>query len=634
METPPEPSPWPLRLRLIALAAAVLTLGNALWAAWDQDITYDEPFHVGWAERLLDSRIDTREQFRFDSKTPALIPGVLLRKAARQAGIESEQALRFATRLPSVALLALTLMMVAHLSRTSAPRTQWIGLLLAALDANLAANASLATTDLAYTLVVLLFAVAIARRCAWLPYGACIGALLGLALAVKYTALLLVPVGILFIVARAGDKAARRLLSLAAAALVACLAASLFYLGVGIFEPLGSIPLQVQRLNSIAALAPSLPVPLPRSILTGIDASMAHNQPGLWASYIFGADHPGGVWYYFAANWLMKTPVALVLITLVGFWGLRPEWRNRATVAMAILFSLHLAYLSFFFATQIGLRFALPCIALACALAARGLGTVNPRWLVLVAALAALERAPYWGDPIAFTNVAVPKNKAYRYTADSNLDYGQNRQRVARYARETGLAYVMNQPMITPGLFVASANDLVIFDSRRSLRWLVESGRPVTRVGFTHFAFSVSGESFEEYMNAYRMAAPPSARDTVCDPPLAHYPPGAKIPFEQSVSPGDGRLWAVCVWSRKGVDIGFTVTSGRLFYGRITSSGECEADLLQQGQQAWFRVPRETGVRLCLREIPYRRASLPYFTSGYLTVRGQGADVEVRGAGQ
>ena len=89
---------WHGRLRLLAVAAAIFTLGNALWAAWDQDITYDEPFHISWAERLLESRIDTREVFRFDSKTPALLPSVLLRKALRATGVESEQVLRFSTR--------------------------------------------------------------------------------------------------------------------------------------------------------------------------------------------------------------------------------------------------------------------------------------------------------------------------------------------------------------------------------------------------------------------------------------------------------------------------------------------------------------------------------------------------------
>lgn len=41
-------------LRALALVALTFTFGNALWAAWDQDLTYDEYFHLEWPRRLLD----------------------------------------------------------------------------------------------------------------------------------------------------------------------------------------------------------------------------------------------------------------------------------------------------------------------------------------------------------------------------------------------------------------------------------------------------------------------------------------------------------------------------------------------------------------------------------------------------
>jgi len=172
-------------LRALSLAAAIFTLGNATWAAWDQDLTYDEPVHLGWPQRLLEERNDAREQFRFDSKTPALLPNVMLRSALQAKGVESTQILRFATRLPSVGLLALVLLLVFRLARTGDPETAWLGVLLASLDANLAAHASIATTDLAYALVVLLFAAVMARQSSLLSSAALIGALLGTALAVK-----------------------------------------------------------------------------------------------------------------------------------------------------------------------------------------------------------------------------------------------------------------------------------------------------------------------------------------------------------------------------------------------------------------------------------------------------------------
>jgi hypothetical protein len=618
-------------LRVAAILSVAFTLANATWAAWDQDITYDEFYHLGWPERLLDERVDSRELFRYDSKTPALLPAVLARKAARAGGVESEQALRFTTRLQSIALLALALFLVARLAGAKDAEAFWIGLLLAALDPNLAAHASIATTDVAYALVVLAVALALARSSPTAGSAAWIGALIGISLAVKYTALLLIPVAAAALLLVGGVPPARRLANLALAAACACLVASIFYLGVGVLVPLGSLTLETPLLKAGAAALSWMPLPLPRSVLTGIDASMAHNRPDLWASYIFGEWHPGGVWYYFIAHWLMKTPLALIALVLAGFLRLRKVAWTRTDSWVAILFLIHLAYFSLLFSTQIGLRFALPCVALACALAARGLRGVSPRWLIAGALLAAVERLPYREDPIAFTNLAVwPKGRAYWYTADSNLDYGQNRSRLERFVRESGRSVVIDQATITPGLYVVAANDLTIFPRRRANRWLVENDVPAINIGFTHFAFSITGERFDQYLDAMRTVAPSTATDGACATPLTHYPPGAQIPFEQTTNPGAGRAWLICAVSKKGMDLGLLVTEGRLWFGRVTPQGNCDADLLQENQQSWFRIPREVETRLCVVEIPYRRAFLPYRTAGRLTVRGQGADVELR----
>ncbi|MBK5254791.1 MAG: glycosyltransferase family 39 protein, partial [Vicinamibacteria bacterium] len=588
-------------------------------------------FHLRWAQRLIEDRNDGREEFRFDSKTPTLLPAVVLRRALLAQGVRSEQALRFSSRIPSLVVLAALLLLVGRLARTEDPATWWIGLLLAALDPNLAAHASIATTDLPYAAVVLALAGAISLpdRLPGRPW--LMGTIIGVAFAVKYTALLLLPVAGLFLLVRRGASLRLRLGHLGAAMVSAGLTVSVLYLGVGVFQRLGDIPFQTPILRSIAAALPSLPLPIPRAVVTGIDVSMAHNDPAHWASYIFGEEHRGGVWYYFVANWFMKTPVALIPVILLGIWRLRRKWSDSPVLAMGALFLIHLGYFSLFFSTQIGLRFALPCVALGCALSARGLRNLKVGWFIAAAALSLAERAPYWGDPIAFTNLSVwPKSRAYWYTADSNLDYGQNRSRLARYGKETGLALVMGQATITPGLYVIGANELVIFDSRRSHRWLVDNNVPAVNVGFTHFAFSITGERFDDYLNASRMAPALLAGDDACAGALPHFPPGTQIPFEQTVNPLDGRLWLVCSTSRKGADIGFMVTAGRVWFGRITGDGICEADLLQQGQQAWFRIPRGVDARLCLQEIPLRRSHLQYQTLGYLTIRGQGADVDLR----
>src|SRR5436190_14600938 len=92
-------------LAVLVLAAAAV--GHALVSAAREGWTYDEPIHLQWSERLLDSHVTERaSQERFNSKTPIMVPGVLARKAARAAGIRDEGALRFAARVPTAVWLA------------------------------------------------------------------------------------------------------------------------------------------------------------------------------------------------------------------------------------------------------------------------------------------------------------------------------------------------------------------------------------------------------------------------------------------------------------------------------------------------------------------------------------------------
>lgn len=624
-----------LWIRIAALAAVAFTLGNTLWAAWDQGLTYDEYYHLEWPRRLLYEGVDERESaMRFDSKTPVLMPSVMATAGAERLGYKSEQTLRFISRLTPAFFLVVCLGLSAALARSIDSHAGWLACLLVALDPNMAANGSIATSDVAYAMAVLMGAWTLMRRNSSWFAEAMIGAAIGFAFAVKYSAVLLVPVALGATVFQHWRRPPTLLFRLFVMTGAACLTVSALYLMVGVGVPLGSLSFRTPILQDIANGWPSVRLPFPRSILTGIDISKNHNDRG-WNCYIFGEMHPHGVWYYFVAHWLMKTPVALGLAVLVGLWHAFRARIERSVVILTTLFVVHLVYFSLFFSTQIGIRYALLCIPLASIVAACGLARLPPlgstRWLLVMAALAIAERAPYWGDPIAFTNLSVwPKSRAYWYTADSNLDYGQNRERLQRYVKESELSAVVDQAVITPGLYVVGANDLTQFGNFKSHRWLIDNDIPAVNFGFTHFGFSITGERFESFMNEARVV--PSLRefDDLCSGELPHYAPRTQIPFVQKNHPDGGRLWVICAESKKGADIGLTVLSGRLFFGRLISKNECSTDFLQANQSAWFRIPTEGRGALCIREVPFRRTFLPYLVDAYVTVRGRGADVDIR----
>src|SRR5439155_10317039 len=100
----------------------------------------------------------------FNSKTPATVPNVLARQAARALGVRGAERLRFASRLPTVGLLALLLVTVFAIGRRFLGEgAACLATTACALDPNLIANSALATVDTAYALATVLTLGAVLR---------------------------------------------------------------------------------------------------------------------------------------------------------------------------------------------------------------------------------------------------------------------------------------------------------------------------------------------------------------------------------------------------------------------------------------------------------------------------------------
>src|SRR5262249_43937807 len=146
-------------LRLVAAASVLLSLAAATLSAWRQGETYDEPDHLAWARRLVETGETERVSvLHYNSKTPGTVPHALARQAARKwLGLRAPPRLRFCARLPSVAFLGLLLAVVFGLGRRFLGETAaCLATTLSALDPNLIANSSVITVDTAYALATLL----------------------------------------------------------------------------------------------------------------------------------------------------------------------------------------------------------------------------------------------------------------------------------------------------------------------------------------------------------------------------------------------------------------------------------------------------------------------------------------------
>lgn len=633
---------------ILAVLACLISLASAGWAAWRQGWTYDEPFHLLWSERLLEQGISERESAeRLDSKTPIMLPNVVCRKAAAALSA-SERGERAAARLPGLLWLALTFLGVAWLGREAFGATSAaIAVTGVALDPNMAAHASLATVDAAYACATIA-TLAAALRFARAPgpgQAALLGLALGLAFAAKYTALLLLP-GIALVFALApsaraalSERPRRFLGGLVVAAAVGWLTLCSCYLFHEMLVPLRAVGLRSWALAPIAKAAPELPSPLPASFLSGLDSTLARERGLEWDVVILGERHPRGVWFYFPVVWLLKTPLALLLLLVAGgAAALRHAELRRHHALRALLanLALTLAYFCLLFAVQKGFRYVLMCVPMAWLVAAAGLARTprfGPRSLTLLAALALAENLAYLGNPLSFTNAAVqPKTQAFRLIADSNIDWGQNRDKIPGWLAARGIRASRLDPVhLLAGPNVFSLNVAAgVFDFEQH-RWLREHTDPLEHLGHTYLRFEIENEAFERFMNEERRLEPSATSRELCPADLGYEPkpPGAQVPFVREAAPEAQRVWAACVDSERGLDLGLRVAEGRLRFGRFSSDRRCDAGLLEDEHVAWYRLLPGTHA-LCVVEVPNRRAFLPYRVLASFIVRGHAASLHVR----
>jgi 4-amino-4-deoxy-L-arabinose transferase-like glycosyltransferase len=631
--------------RVLALALATAAVSHALWSAGQEGWTYDEAFHLQWSERLLDEGITEREsQERFNSKTPIMVPAVLARKAAQAAGVTDPARLRFAARAPSSVWLVLLLALVCAAGRQIGPLPAALAVGAAALDPNLAAHASLATADVPFacaTVATLLAAYRLWMRPS--PGRALLlGAALGLAFVAKVSAVLLLPgVAVLPWIAppEEGSPTRRRLLPLLA--LSAAVAWSLVcgaYLLREVGRPLGSLPLRSSLLTGVAASMPWLRLPVPAAFLTAFDASFASERRE-WNVVILGQRHSSGVWFYFAVLWVLKTPL---LLLVAEAWGLlraawQPALRTHPWIRLlAVNLALTLAYFSLAFHAQIGYRYVLMALPLAYVIAAAGLATLTRRRLLVLAtvvvATAAVENAVYLGNPLAFTNVAVqPKRLAYRVLADSNIDWGQNRERLSRWLAEREWNAARVEPVhLLPGRNVIDLNALAgVFDFEQH-RWVREHLTPGGHLGHTWLWYQVDGETFNRFLYDSRRPALDPHAAAVCPSSLDYTlrRDGTATEFSLQRMPRPDETWIACVVVRRDTDVGFRVGQGSVGVGRFVD-GRCRTEAVNLGQEVWWRLEPGTHA-LCLVAQPNRRPWLPYLLQGSWLVRGWGILLDVR----
>jgi hypothetical protein len=319
----------------------------------------------------------------------------------------------------------------------------------------------------------------------------------------KATGLVLVPVLVLALLFGPGRAPVRTRLK----GVLVLLALFLFLVGLpyafrGVLATAGSLPLESHALR---ALLPGwLPMPFPRAYVLGLDFLMVfQEQPTLQRgmNYALGHLSYAPIWYAFPLMFLLKTPLAFLVLLGLGL----SRGLSRALAVYVLLPALGILLLfGLCVGPQMGVRYLLPAFPFLTLIAGGAVRAPAARLrlgatglLVLWNAGSTLSYHPFY---MSYFNELIGKRlHAYRYLADSNLDWEDRAFFISRYKEaHPGITISVDPPDPCPGYVLVSANKLVGIIDRQRYRWLRRNFEPIDHVGYSYLLFYVPPERLGE----------------------------------------------------------------------------------------------------------------------------------------
>ena len=209
------------------------------------------------------------------------------------------------------------------------------------LSPNVLAHSHLGTIDIGcmFSVFLVIFAVRWAYRRPSRVRIALVGAALGAALLVKFTALLLVPVVMGLVLPHRVGHGARLRASVGDLAILLGVGLAVVNLGMGFkgtCKLLGDYTFSSSFGERVQAWLPGvLPVPLPEDYVNGFDGQKMDVEAGEFGGYLRGEWSDKGWWYYNLVVLGVKLPTPLLLMVIAGAccWpGRRLGWRESLSV--------------------------------------------------------------------------------------------------------------------------------------------------------------------------------------------------------------------------------------------------------------------------------------------------------------
>jgi len=200
----------------------------------------------------------------------------------------------------------------------------------------------------------------------------------------------------------------------------------------------------------------SLGIPMPApELFAGVEVSWAMNYHPQYRSYFMGELSDHGWWYYYPVVLAVKTPVPLMLLTMIGIVVAIARYRERRDwkLLAPLLATAAMLVATLAINVNTGIRYVAPIFGLLAVIAAAGPGRAldaqlgRARQWIAAAPLALLVLSCSLAHPdyLAFFNFFT-RNHPERIVVDGDLDWGQDLLRLndevaRRGIGELSLAY-------------------------------------------------------------------------------------------------------------------------------------------------------------------------------------------------
>jgi hypothetical protein len=274
-------------------------------------------------------------------------------------------------------------------------------------------------------------------------------------------------------------------------------------------------------------------VPVPYPVLEGLDWGQRRVEPGGGTPnvYLLGElRETGGFKGYYLVAFALKVPLAiqaLIVLATVNYVIRRRSYRffdDELFIVVPVV--LYAVYFNLFFTMQIGIRHFLivfPLLFVLCGSLLKNIGGDNRRLGIAVSGLMVylvISVASYFPHYISYFNEIVWDRKtAYKFLADSNIEWGQNQSFLQEYQRRHPDAFVVERrkrmrragredalpALPDSGTIVVDVNQLVGLRDAARFRWLRENCEPIGHIAYSYLVFEVSpnihGSSSEDSAN-------------------------------------------------------------------------------------------------------------------------------------